>query len=97
MKEYKIIDGCLKTLRDSHVDTMQKLRMENLFVAMKMLLLMDISDDPAIPEALRHDSFEELLNRVKQVCAGGSADGVTGLLDHVKKMKSAMAQCLNVC
>lgn len=90
MKEYNVLNNCLSILKSSRMDVMTKLRMENLLIAIKMLLLVDAANEETMLD------LEELLNRVNEVCAGDSPDGVKGLLDHIRKMRTSMAACLNL-
>lgn len=90
MKEYNIINRCLITLKSSRMDVMTKLRIENLLIGIKMLLLVDVNEQESMPD------LEELFARVKDACTGESADGMKGLVDHVRKMQSSMVACLNL-
>ncbi|HJV33595.1 hypothetical protein [Geomonas sp.] len=90
MNEYNLINRCLSTLKSSKMDVMSKLRMESLLIGIKMLMLVDIAGQDSTPD------LEELLLHVKEVCTGESADGVNGLLEHVRKLQSSMVSCLDL-
>ncbi|HJV66239.1 MAG TPA: hypothetical protein VJ550_10930 [Geomonas sp.] len=90
MNEYNLINRCLATLQASRIDVLTKLRMESLLIGIKMLMLVDIAGQDSIPD------LEELLRRVKEVCTGESAEGVNGLIEHVRKLQTSMVSCLNL-
>jgi hypothetical protein len=85
MRQYNLINRCLSTLKSSRIDVMTKLRMENLLSGLKMLLLMD-AEQETMPD------LEELFSHVNQFCTGESADGVKGLVDHVRRLHVSMAR-----
>jgi hypothetical protein len=96
VKQYDIINQCREILKYSEINAMEKLRMENLLIQMKMLLLVDIYKQETMPEIFSLPNFEELFTRMKEVCSPGvAADHVQGLVDHIRKMHSAMAEYLN--
>ncbi|HJV33596.1 hypothetical protein [Geomonas sp.] len=87
---YNVINRCLSTLKSSRIDAMTKLRMENLLIGMKVLMLMDPDEQNAMPE------IEELFTHVNEVCSGQTTDGLNGLMAHVRNLQSSMAACLNL-
>jgi hypothetical protein len=96
LRQYDLVNRCLETLKYSEMDMMEKLRLENLLIQMKMLLLVDVYKQNAMPDIFMLHNFEELFEHVKQVCsAGANADAVLQLVEHVKKMHAAMADYLN--
>lgn len=90
MNEYNLINRCLSTLKASRMDVLSKLRMESLLIGIKMLMLVEVAGQDSIPD------LEELLRRVKDVCTGDSADGVNGLIEHVRKLQTSMVSCLKL-
>ena len=90
MKEFNLINRCLATLKSSRIDVMTKLRMENLLIGMKMLMLTDVAEEGTISD------LEELFIRVKDVCAGDSTESLKPLVDHLRKMHSSMLACFNL-
>jgi hypothetical protein len=98
LKQYDLINKCLETLRYSDIEMMEKLRLENLLIQMKMLLLVDVYKQDAMPEIFMLHNFEELYAHVRAAClAGADAEEVKALVDHVKKVHAAMAGYLNQC
>jgi hypothetical protein len=96
LRQYDLVNRCLETLKYSEVDMMEKLRLENLLIQMKMLLLIDVYKQNAMPDIFMLHNFEELFEHVKRVCATGADSGaVIELVEHVKKMHAAMAEYLN--
>lgn len=89
MKEFNLIIRCLSTLQASRMDVITKLRIENLLSGITALLLVDLHGHENAPE------LEELLTHVKQVSAGESLDGTKGLIEHMRKMQTSLATCLN--
>ncbi|HJV66238.1 MAG TPA: hypothetical protein VJ550_10925 [Geomonas sp.] len=87
---YNVINRCLSTLKASRIDALTKLRMENLLIGMKMLMLLDSDDQGALPE------LEELFTHVDEVCSGQASDGLNGLMAHVRNVQSSMVACLNL-
>ena len=90
MKEFTIINRCLGLLKSSKIDIMTKLRMENLLIGIKVLLLVDADEQAATGD------LEELFCHVKEVCTGDCSEGTRGLIEHVRKMQSSMVACLNL-
>ena len=96
MKQYEILNKCLEIMKKSDLDLLQKLRIENLLIQIKMHLLVDVHKQETMPEIFMMDNFEDLLKQVKVVCnPGATPDDVEVLLDRVKQMYSAMAGYLN--
>ena len=96
MKQYDIINQCLEILKHAEMDLMEKLRIENLLIQMKMHLLVDIYKQEAMPEVFQMECFEDLLKQVNKVCgAGAAADEVKDLVERVKKMNAAMSEHIN--
>ena len=96
MNQYEILNQCLEILKNSEIDLLEKLRIENLLIQIKMHLLVDIHKQEIMPEVFHLDNFEDLLIRVKVVCGPEStSDDVEHLMDQVKRMYSAMAACLS--
>ncbi|MCM0083911.1 hypothetical protein L4X63_20215 [Geomonas sp. Red32] len=90
MREYNLINRCLVILKGSRIDVMTKLRIENLLIGIKMLLLAEVLEESIAPD------LEELSEKVTAVCNGGTAEGVSGLLEYVRKLRSSMADCLDL-
>ncbi|GFO57496.1 hypothetical protein GMSM_45030 [Geomonas sp. Red276] len=90
MREYNLINRCLVILKGSRIDVMTKLRIENLLIGIKMLLLADVLQEGIAPD------FEELSEKVTAVCNGSTSEGVSGLLDYVRKLRSSMVECLDL-
>jgi hypothetical protein len=96
LKQFDMVNKCLETIRYSNIDMMEKLRLENLLIQMKMLLLVDVYKQDAMPEIFMLHNFEELFAHVKAVCVSEvDAEAVQDLVEHVKKTHSAMAAYLN--
>jgi len=90
MKQYDIINRSLDSLTSSDMDVADKSRIEILLTQMKMLLLAYRQE--SMPEVFRGQNFDELLNHVNMVCHPGvPGDGVKGLVEHVDRMHSVMA------
>lgn len=80
MKEFTIINRCLGLLKSSKIDILTKLRMENLLIGIKVLLLVDVDEKAATGD------LEELYCHVNEVCTGNCLEGTNGLVDHVRKI-----------
>jgi hypothetical protein len=96
VKQYDTVNRCLEALKSSDIDMVEKLRIDNLLLQIKMLLLVDIYKQDAMPEIFEQHNFEKLLAHVEEVCRPGiDGDSVKDLLDHVREMHSAMSEFLN--
>lgn len=96
MKQYDLVNQCLEVLKSSDIDMMEKLRLENLLIQMKMLLLVDVYKQETMPDVFKVHNFEELFGHVRQVCSSrNTPDAVKTLVEHVKTMHAAMAAFLN--
>lgn len=84
MEEYKRVNQCIELLKETHLPTIKKLRVEIQLIQMKRLLLADEVPTESRCGSCGQPLFDGLMDQMGKIC-GGNFDGET-LTEQVERL-----------
>ena len=90
MRQYDLLNRCLKELKGSKVTIDKKLKLELLFIQTKVILLTSEVENRVRGDATSEQEFYSLYERVRQVCESGRETEMDQLIGHLEKLKQGL-------
>ena len=91
LKQYRLLNDCLRELKNSHLPAAEKLKLEVHLYQLKRLLLIDEVAAMVKDDASSESEFMAMYEAFKNICPGHCKAGeVNELMMHQLKMKKVL-------
>jgi hypothetical protein len=87
MRQYEILNKCLRELAGSNIQTARKLRLEVLFIQTKLALLKSEVESRLYCDAASEQEFLGIYDSLRRVCGSYCAEETDQLIHRMEKLK----------
>jgi hypothetical protein len=87
MRQYDLLNRCLKELHGSQVPASKRLKLEVLLIQTKLVLLQGEVESRVVGDAASEQEFLGVYERLRQVCGCYCQAETDLLIEHLEKMK----------
>jgi hypothetical protein len=90
MRQYELLNRCLKELDGSNIQTARKLRLEVLFIQTKLALLKSEVESLLCCDAASEQEFLGIYDSLRRVCGSYCAEETDQLIHRMEKLKEGL-------